>query len=85
MSLSLPFSINFTLPPDGWQKLRAALAANGVHVEDAPTGIIATHGFIAEFHQDGSTLLVIVRAKPWILSCEKADEILTQQINSALE
>ena len=48
-------------------------------------GIISTHGFIAEFQQDGSTLAVIVRAKPWILSCEKADAILTEQINSALE
>ena len=83
--MTLPFTITRTLAPGDWQKLRAALAANGVHVEDAPTGIIATHGFIAEFHQDGSTLLVIVRAKPWILSCEKADEILTQQINSALQ
>ena len=83
--MTLPFTITRTLAPGDWQKLRVALARNGVEVADEPHGTIMTHGVVAAFAQTGSSLTITVTSKPFYASCDKVAEILTSQINSALE
>lgn len=83
--MTIPFTLNYTLPEGGWQKLRAALSAAGVQVADEPTGSLSTRGVRGDFMQDGSTLAITVTGKPFFLSADKVAEILNKQINDALK
>ena len=83
--MTLPFTLTYKITPDGWLRLRASLNAEGVNLGNETSGTISTHGVTAEFTQDGSTLEVKVTHKPFYASCQTVAEVLTQQINSALE